>query len=82
MNQNDRDELDPLSRLHAKMVALEIVLGVVIGRLSEDDPQVREDVRRDVDILLADLPIDGPSEAMISAEVRHAAERLLSVRVG
>lgn len=82
MNENDADELDPISQIQAKMVAIEIVLGVVIGRLSEDNPEVREDVRRDVDVLLADLPIDGPSEQLLGDAVRNAAGRLLSVRVG
>lgn len=82
MNEtDDAAPLDDLSRLYAKMVAMEVVVSVLIGRLSEDDPEVREDVKRDVAVLLADMPIDGRSEALIAAEVRRAAETLTSVRI-
>ena len=80
-NANDEEPLDDLSRLYAKMVALEIVMGVLIGRLSEEDPEVREDVKRDVAVILADMPIDGRSEELIAAEVRRAADALTSVRI-
>lgn len=82
MNENDTDQLDDFSRLYAKMSALEIVVGVLIGRLSEENPEIREDVRRDVAVILADLPVDGPSEELISAEVKKAADVLLSVSIG
>lgn len=81
MTETDAEPLDAVSRLYAKMLAMEIVMGVLIGRLSEEDPEVREDVKRDVAVLLADMPIDGPSEEMIAAEVRRAAEALTSVRI-
>lgn len=81
MTEHDEEPLDTVSRLYAKMVAMEIVMGVLIGRLSEEDPEVREDVKRDVAVLLADMPIDGRSEAMIAAEVRRAADVLTSVRI-
>lgn len=81
MTEHDDEPLDTVSRLYAKMVAMEIVMGVLIGRLSEEDPEVREDVKRDVAVLLADMPIDGRSEAMIAAEVRRAADALTSVRI-
>lgn len=82
MNENDAEPLDDFSRLHAKMSALEIVVGVLIGRLSEENPEIREDLRRDVAVILADLPIDGPSEELITAEVKKAANILLSVSIG
>ncbi|MDR7035996.1 MULTISPECIES: hypothetical protein [Methylobacterium] len=82
MNTNDPDTLDDLSRLHAKMVAMELVLGVLIGRLSEENPEVREDVKRDVSVLLADMAGGSPSEELIVEEVRRAADRLTSVAVG
>jgi hypothetical protein len=82
MNENDPEPLDDFTRLHAKMSALEIVVGVLVGRLSEENPEIREDVRRDVAVILADLPIDGPSEELITAEVKRAAEVLLSVSIG
>ena len=75
------EPLDAVSRLYAKMLAMEIVMGVLIGRLSEEDPEVREDVKRDVAVLLADMPIDGASEELIAGEVRRAAEALTSVRI-
>ncbi|GJE58056.1 hypothetical protein [Methylobacterium trifolii] len=81
MDENADEPLDAVSRLYAKMVAMEIVMGVLIGRLSEEDPEVREDVRRDVDVLLADLPVDGASEELIADEVRRAAQMLTSVRI-
>lgn len=81
MNENDL-ELDDFTRLHAKMTALEIVMGVLIGRLSEENPEIREDVKRDVAVILSDLPIDGPSEELITAEVKRAAEILTSVSIG
>ncbi len=82
MNENAADPLDDFSRLHAKMSALEIVVGVLVGRLSEDNPEIREDVRRDVAVILADLPVDGPSEELITTEVKKAADVLLSVSIG
>ena len=86
MNSNDvsapPEEQDVITRLYAKVSALEIVTGVLIGRLSEADPEVREDVRRDVDATLAGLPIDGPSEELIAGEIRRAAGALLSVSFG
>lgn len=81
MNQNDPG-LDDLSRLHAKMVALELVLGVLVGRLSEDNPEIREDVRRDVSVLLADMAGGSEGEEQVVAEVRRAVEVLTSVAVG
>lgn len=81
MTEHDDEPLDTVSRLYAKMVAMEIVMGVLIGRLSEEDPEVREDVKRDVAVLLADLPIDGRSEELIAAEVRRAADALTSVGI-
>ncbi len=39
-------------------------------------------MKRDVAAILSDLPIDGPSEDMIAAEVRRAAEVLTSVSIG
>ena len=81
MSQTDDEPLDAVSRLYAKVLAVEIVMGVLIGRLSEEDPEVREDVKRDVAVLLADMPIDGASEELIAAEVRRAAEALTSVRI-
>ena len=81
MSEPDDEPLDAVSRLYAKMLAMEIVMGALIGRLSEEDPEVREDVKRDVAVLLADMPIDGASEELIAAEVRRAAEALTSVRI-
>lgn len=82
MNTNDPDSLDDFTRLHAKMSAMEIVLGVLIGRLSEENPEVREDVKRDVAVILAELPLDGPSEELMAAEVKRAADVLTSVSIG
>ena len=82
MNANDPDAMDDFTRIHAKMSALEIVLGVLIGRLSEENPEIREDVKRDVAVILADMPIEGPSEELVAAEVRRVAEVLTSVRIG
>lgn len=82
MNANDPEPVDDFTRLHAKISALEIVLGVLIGRLSEENPEVREDVKRDVAVILGDLPIDGPSEEMIATEVKRAADVLTSVSIG
>ena len=82
MNSNDPAEMDDFIRLHAKMSALEIVLGVLIGRLSEENPEIREDVKRDVAVILAAMPIDGPSEELIAAEVKRAASVLTSVSIG
>ena len=53
-----------------------------VGRLSEENPEIREDVKRDVAAILSDLPIDGPSEEMIAAEVCRAAAVLTSVSIG
>ncbi len=41
MNTNDPEPLDDFTRLYAKMTAMEIVLSVLIGRLSEENPEVR-----------------------------------------
>lgn len=81
MNANDEEPFDAVSSLYAKMLAMEIVMGVLIGRLSEQDPEVREDVKRDVAVILADMPLDGPSEEAIAAKVRRAADALTSVRI-
>lgn len=82
MTGNEPEPLDDFTRLHAKLSALEIVLGVLIGRLSEENPEIREDVKRDVAAILSDMPIDGPSEEMIADEVRRAAGVLTSVSIG
>jgi hypothetical protein len=82
MTANEPEPLDEFTRLHAKLSALEIVLGVLIGRLSEENPEIREDVKRDVAAILSDMPIDGPSEEMIAGEVRRAAAVLTSVSIG
>ncbi|MCJ2014984.1 hypothetical protein [Methylobacterium sp. J-076] len=82
MNANDPEPLDDFTRLYAKMTAMEIVLGVLIGRLSEENPEVREDVKRDVAVILAELPIGGPSEELIATEVKRAAGVLTNVSVG
>ncbi|MCJ2026327.1 hypothetical protein [Methylobacterium sp. J-067] len=74
--------MDVFTGLHSKMSALEIVLGFLIGRLSEEIPEMREDVKRDVAVILGDLPIDGPSEELIAAEVKRAADVLTSVSIG
>jgi hypothetical protein len=76
------DALDEGSRLHAKIAALEIVLGVLIGRLSEENPEIREDVKRDVSVLLADMAGGSESEEMIVAEVRRATDVLTGVAIG
>ncbi len=76
------DALDEGSRLHAKIAALEIVLGVLIGRLSEENPEIREDVKRDVSVLLADMAGGSESEEMIVAEVRRAAHVITGVAIG
>jgi hypothetical protein len=82
MTANEPEPLDEFTRLHAKLSALEIVLGVLIGRLSEENPEIREDVKRDVAAILSDMPIDGASEEMIADEVRRAAAVLTSVSIG
>ncbi|APT30299.1 hypothetical protein MCBMB27_01008 [Methylobacterium phyllosphaerae] len=82
MTAHEPEPLDDFTRLHAKLSALEIVLGVLIGRLSEENPEIREDVKRDVAAILSDMPIDGPSEEMIAAEVCRAAAVLTSVSIG
>lgn len=82
MNSNDPEPLDDFTRLHAKMSAMEIVLGVLIGRLSEENPEIREDVKRDVAVILAELPLDGRSEELMAAEVKRAADVLTSVSIG
>jgi hypothetical protein len=82
MNANEPEPLDDFTRVHAKLSALEIVLGVLIGRLSEENPEIREDVKRDVAAILFDMPIEGPSEELIVTEVRRAAELLTSVSIG
>ncbi|AWN36945.1 hypothetical protein [Methylobacterium radiodurans] len=76
------EALDEGSRLHAKIAALEIVLGVLIGRLSEENPEIREDVKRDVSVLLADMAGGSESEEMIVAEVRRATDVLTGVAIG
>ncbi len=81
MNENDPG-LDDLSRLHSKMVAMELVLGVLIGRLAEENPEVREDVRRDVAVLLADMAGGSEGEDQIVDEIRRATDVLTSVSVG
>ena len=81
MNENDPG-LDDVSRLHAKMVAMELVLGVLIGRLAEENPEVREDVRRDVAVLLADMAGGSESEDQVVDEIRRATDVLTSVAVG
>ncbi|MCJ2139622.1 hypothetical protein [Methylobacterium sp. E-066] len=82
MNANEPEPLDDFTRVHAKLSALEIVLGVLIGRLSEENPEIREDVKCDVAAILSDMPIEGPSEELIVTEVRRAAELLTSVSIG
>jgi hypothetical protein len=82
MNSNDPDDLDDMSRLNAKIVAMEIVLGALIGRLSEENPEVREDVRRDVSVLLADMAVGSEGEEQIVEEIRRAVGVLTSVSVG
>lgn len=82
MNTNDPEPLDDFTRLYAKMTAMEIVLGVLIGRLSEENPEVREDVKRDVAVILAELPLDTPSEELMASEVKRAADVLTSVSFG
>ncbi|KST60734.1 hypothetical protein AO398_12660 [Methylobacterium sp. GXS13] len=82
MNANEPEPLDDFTRVHAKLSALEIVLGVLIGRLSEENPEIREDVKRDVAAILSDMPIEGPSEELIVTEVRRAAALLTSVSIG
>ncbi|MCJ2057256.1 hypothetical protein MKL09_11895 [Methylobacterium sp. J-048] len=82
MNANEPEPLDDFTRVHAKLSALEIVLGVLIGRLSEENPEIREDVKRDVAAILSDMPIEGPSEELIVTEVRRAAGLLTSVSIG
>ena len=82
MIANEPEPLDDFTRVHAKLSALEIVLGVLIGRLSEENPEIREDVKRDVAAILADMPVEGPSEELIVTEVRRAAELLTSVSIG
>ena len=82
MNANEAEPLDDFTRVHAKLSALEIVLGVLIGRLSEENPEIREDVKRDVAAILSDMPIEGASEELIVTEVRRAAELLTSVSIG
>lgn len=82
MNTNDPEPLDDFTRLYAKMTAMEIVLSTLIGRLSEENPEVREDVKRDVAVILAELPSDTPSEELMAAEVKRAADVLTSVSIG
>ncbi len=79
MNTNDPEPLDDFTRLYAKMTAMEIVLSVLIGRLSEENPEVREDVKRDVAVILGELPLETPSEELMAAEVKRAADVLTSV---
>ncbi|MGU3537561.1 hypothetical protein [Methylobacterium sp. A54F] len=82
MNANDPNALDDTSRLHAKMMAMELVIGILIGRLSEENPEIREDVRRDASVMLADMAGGTPSEELVVAEVRRGVEALTSVSVG
>ena len=70
-----------MSRLQAKFAAMEIVLGVLIGRLAEENPEIREDVKRDVAVLLADMAGGSESEELVVAEVRRAAALLTSVSI-
>ncbi|AWN43645.1 hypothetical protein U8607_11185 [Methylobacterium durans] len=78
---NDDDALDGMSRLQAKMVAMELVMGVLIARLSEENPEIREDVKRDVAVLLADMTGGSPSEELIVGEVRRAVAVMTSVSI-
>lgn len=82
ISSDDPDPLDDLSRFQAKMAAMELVLGVPIGRLPEENPAVREDVKRDVSVLLAEMIGGSPSEELIAEEVRQMAERLTSIGSG
>lgn len=81
MTEDLTDPLDEMSRLQAKFAAMEIVLGVLIGRLAEENPEIREDVKRDVAVLLADMAGGSESEELVVAEVRRAAALLTSVSI-
>lgn len=81
MTEDLPDPLDEMSRLQAKFAAMEIVLGVLIGRLAEENPEIREDVKRDVAVLLADMAGGSESEELVVAEVRRAAALLTSVSI-
>ena len=81
MNANLPDPLDEMSRVQAKIAAMELVLGVLIGRLAEENPEIREDVRRDVSVLLADMAGGSESEELVVAEVRRAVALLTSVSI-
>ena len=79
MNENEDDALDEMTRLQAKTAAMGLVLSTLIGRIAEEMPEVREDVQRDVARILATMPIESPSERLITDEVTRAAEALMSV---
>lgn len=79
MNENEDGALDDMTRLQAKTAAMGLVLSTLIGRIAEDMPEVREDVQRDVARILATMPIESPSERLITDEVTRAAESLMSV---
>lgn len=81
MTANLPDPLDEMSRVQAKIAAMELVLGVLIGRLAEENPEIREDVRRDVSVLLADMAGGSESEELVVAEVRRAVALLTSVSI-
>lgn len=79
MNENEEGALDEMTRLQAKTAAMGLVLSALIGRLAEEMPEVREDVQRDVARILATMPIESPSERLITDEVTRAAEALMGV---
>ncbi|GJD58065.1 hypothetical protein [Methylobacterium dankookense] len=81
MTEDQPEPLDEMTRLQAKFAAMEIVVGVLIGRLSEENPEIREDVKRDVSVILADMAGGSESEELVVAEVRRAAALLTSVSV-
>lgn len=81
MTDDLSEPLDEMSRLQAKFAAMELVLGVLIGRLAEENPEIREDVRRDVSVLLADMAGGSESEELVVAEVRRAVTLLTSVSI-
>jgi hypothetical protein len=81
MTEDQPEPLDEMTRLQAKFAAMEIVVGVLIGRLAEENPEIREDVKRDVSVILADMAGGSESEELVVAEVRRAAALLTSVSV-
>ena len=76
MTANEPEPLDEFTRLHAKLSALEIVLGVLIGRPSEENPEIREDVNPAVAATLSDLPVEGRDFGYRTG--RHGLLRILS----